>query len=82
MRNLNIKSDKAYDLATFIAQRTGKSLTLVVTEALQKEKRFLTKDELLEKWTRIGVDNRKRLDPAYLAEDHDAEMYDDQGLPK
>jgi hypothetical protein len=82
MRNLNIKSDKAYELAAFIAKRTGKSMTLVVTEALQKEKRALTKDELIEKWTRIGEENRKRLDPAFLEWDYDADLYDEWGLPK
>jgi hypothetical protein len=82
MRNLNIKSDKAYELAEFIAKRTGKSMTLVVTEALQKEKRALTKDELIEKWKRIGAENRKRLDPAFLEWDYDADLYDDWGLPK
>lgn len=82
MRNLNIKSDEAYELAHFIAKRTGKSLTAAVTDLLKREKRALTKDELIEKWTRIGAENRARLDPAYLAEDHDAEMYDEWGLPK
>lgn len=82
MRNLNIKSDKAYELAEFIAKRTGKSMTLVVTEALQKEKRALTKDELIEKWTRIGRENWERMDPAMRDWDYDADMYDEFGLPK
>jgi hypothetical protein len=82
MRNLNIKSDQAYDLATFIAKRTGKSLTLVVTEALQKEKRFLTKDELIEKWTKIAEDNWERMTPEQREWDYNADMYDEWGLPK
>jgi hypothetical protein len=82
MRNLNIKSDKAYDLATFISNRTGKSLTLVVTEALQKEKRFLTKDELTEKWTKIAQDNWERMTPEQRNWDYDADMYDESGLPR
>ncbi len=82
MRNLNIKSDKAYELAEFIAKRTGKSMTLVVTEALQKEKKALTKDELIEKWTRIGRENWERMDPAMRDWDYDADMYDEFGLPK
>ena len=82
MRNLNIKSDKAYELAEFIAKRTGKSMTLVVTEALQKEKSALTKDELIEKWVRIGRENWERMDPAMRDWDYDADMYDEFGLPK
>jgi antitoxin VapB len=82
MRNLNIKSDEAYDLAQFIAKRTGKSLTLVVTEALKKEKRSLTKDELKEKWMRIGQENAKNCDPEWLNWDYNSDLYDENGLPK
>jgi hypothetical protein len=38
----------------------------VVPGALRKEKRFLTKDELTEKWTKIAEENRKTLDPKWL----------------
>ena len=82
MRNMNIKSDEAYDLARFIADRTGKSLTLVVTEALKKEKRELTKEEFVEKWTRIGQENWDRMTPEQRNWDYDAEMYDEDGLPR
>ena len=82
MRNLNIKSDEAHDLATFIAKRTGKTLTLAVTDALRKEKRALTKDELIEKWTRIGRENWERMSPAMRDWDYDADLYDEFGLPK
>ena len=81
MRNLNIKSDEAYDLAHFIAKRTGKTVTATITDLLKREKRALTKDELFEKWTRIGAENRKRLDPKWLNEPHDAGLYDEYGLP-
>jgi hypothetical protein len=57
-------------------------MAATVIDFLKREKRALTKDELLEKWTRIGAENRQRLNPAYLAEDYDSEMYDDWGLPK
>jgi hypothetical protein len=59
-----------------------KTMAATVIDFLKREKRALTKDELLEKWTRIGAENRQRLNPAYLAEDYDSEMYDDWGLPK
>lgn len=82
MRNLNIKSDEAYELAQFIAKRTGKSMTLIVTELLQREKRALTKDELIEKWTRIANENWERMTPEQRNWDYDADMYDENGLPK
>jgi antitoxin VapB len=81
MRNLNINSDEAHDLATFIAKRTGKSLTLVVTEALAKEKRELTRDELKAKWMRITDEIAARMTPEQRTWDYDAEMYDEDGLP-
>lgn len=82
MKNLNIKSDQAHDIAQFIAARTGKTLTAVVTDALIKEKRALTRDELIEKWTRIGRENWEQMDPAMRDWDYDADMYDEFGLPK
>lgn len=81
MRNLNIKSDEAHDLATFISKRTGKSLTLVVTEALAKEKRELTRDELVAKWMRKSQENWEKMTPEQRTWDYDADMYDDDGLP-
>ncbi len=82
MRNLNIKSDEAHDIATFLAKRTGKSLKLVVTEALAKEKRALTRNELKEKWMRISQENWERMTPEQRNWDYNADLYDDDGLPK
>jgi hypothetical protein len=82
MRNLNIKSDEAYELAQFIAKRTGKSLSLVVTEALKRQKKALTKDELIEKWMRKSQENWERMTPEQRNWDYDADMYDEDGLPK
>jgi hypothetical protein len=81
MRNLNIKSDEAYDLAQFIAKRTGKSLTLAVTDALKNEKRHLTKDELKAKWMKRTDEIAARMTPEQRNWDYDAEMYDKHGLP-
>ena len=82
MRNLNIKNDDAYDIAQFIAKRKGTSVTKVVTDLLRKEKRAITKDELVSKWTRIGNETWLRMTPEQRNWDYNAEMYDDQGLPK
>jgi hypothetical protein len=82
MRNLNIKSDEAYELAHFIAKRQGKTVTAAVTELLKREKRELTKDELIEKWTRISNEIGARMTPEQRAWDYNAELYDEDGLPK
>ena len=82
MRNLNIKSDEAYALAQFIAKRTGKSLSLVVTEALKKQKKALTKDELKAKWMKISQENWDRMTPDQRTWDYNADLYDENGLPK
>ncbi len=82
MRNLNIKSDEAYQLATDIARRTGKNLTLVVTEALREKRRLLTRDELTKKWDAIMINNRARLSKEFLNENSDNFLYDEMGLPK
>jgi hypothetical protein len=82
MRNLNIKSDEAYELAHFVAARTGKSMTATVVDLLKREKRALTKTELKEKWMQIGEDNWKRMTPEQRNWNYDADMYDENGLPK
>jgi hypothetical protein len=82
MRNLNIKSDEAYALATEISKRTGRSLSLVVTDALRQSKRRLTKDERKKKWDGILAGNRTLLPESFLSENHDDVIYDDWGLPK
>ncbi len=82
MRNLNIKSDEAYELAHFIAKRTGQSVTQAVIEILKREKRALTADELIAKWTAIGGANRDRLDPAFINWNYADDLYDENGLPK
>lgn len=82
MRNLNIKSDEAYELAHFIAKRTGKSVTAAVIDLLRRGKRELTKDELMEKWMRKGEEIYARMTPEQRNWDYDAELYDEDGLPR
>ena len=61
--------------------RLGKSVTAAVTDLLKREKRALTKDELIEKWTRISEENGRILGPKFRNWDYDSEMYDEHGLP-
>ena len=82
MRNLNIKSDEAYELAHFIAKRKGQSVTAAVTALLKREKGALTKDELLAKWKKTAEDNWQRMTPEQRNWDYREELYDEYGLPK
>jgi hypothetical protein len=82
MRNLNIKSDEAYELAHFIAGRTGKNLTLVVTEALRKQEMELTHDERLAKLNAIAEESGKMWPKDLKNEDYNDFLYDEFGLPK
>ncbi len=82
MRNLNIKNDEAYELASEIAKLTGKSLTLVVTEALRSSKRMMTRAEVTSKWDAIEEDNKNRWKEPFLSTRHGDLLYDEKGLPK
>ena len=82
MRNLNIKNDEAYELASEIAKMTGKSLTLVVTEALRSSKRMMTRAEVTSKWDAIEEGNKNRWKEPFLSTGHGDLLYDEKGLPK
>lgn len=83
---LNIKDPEAYELASDIAQTTGKSLTRVVIDALRREKQMLrTAPEpidmakvraiLAELHAMPEVDSRS---PDEILND----LYDQNGLPR
>ena len=82
MRNLNIKSDEAYELAHFIAKRKGTNLTAVVTDLLRKEKRELTIDERRERIREIAEESAKHWLPLPPGEKYDDFLYDEMGMPK
>jgi antitoxin VapB len=82
MRNLNIKSDEAYEIATDLARRTGQNLTLVVTEALRASERALTLDERRARVTAIATKSGKQWKKALKTVEHGDLLYDDVGLPK
>ena len=79
---ISIKNAETRALADEITSRTGESLTEAVTQALRERLKLLRRGELTDKWDRIIQENRKRLDPAFLKTDHDAMLYDENGLPK
>lgn len=85
-RQLNIRSDEAYELATRIAQRRNGSITQVVVQALAElDARDLageqeTREQKLARWKRLLAEDRKHFDPNcdFKIED----LYDPEtGLP-
>ena len=82
MRNLNIKSDEAYDIAHFIAKRRGQSLTQAVTEALQREKRAMTAEEKIARGMAIAAEASQHWKEPWKSMDHGDLLYDENGLPK
>ena len=87
---LNIKNDEAYRLARELADRTGESLTVVVTTALrQRLDRERTNEserpqKKAERFRRIQ-DVVKRFDALPVLDDREPDDivgYDENGLPK
>lgn len=81
MRNLNLKSDEAYELASRVAKTSGTSLTQAVIDALRDRDRALRKQAISDKWDRIIAENRANLTPEIRDFDADAFLYDEDGLP-
>lgn len=80
---MNIKSERAHDLAKRVARRTGTSITTAVEEALQEKlERLETAANAEAKYKRI----RELIDslpppPPGVTSDH-SDLYDEWGLPK
>jgi antitoxin VapB len=82
---LNIKDPEAYQLASEIANCTGKSLTRVVVDALRHEREALKRapaDIDMEKVRAIlaGFDSGPAADQSVSAVLN--ELYDERGLPR
>jgi antitoxin VapB len=81
---LNIKDPEAYQLASEIAQLTGKTLTRVVVDALRHEKERLKpvpQQIDMAKVQQIQIRAMPEADPRPAEEIID-DMYDENGLPK
>jgi len=90
-KQLNIRSDVAYETANMLARRLGATTTDVVVRALEdlsrKTYRAPTYDELTpvqKEWVdgilAMAAEVRKTLPPG-VTSDH-SDMYDENGLPK
>lgn len=80
---MNIKSERAHELAKRIARRTGTSITAAVEDALKEKLERLEQEANADaKYRRI----RELIDslpppPPGLTSDH-SDLYDEWGLPK
>jgi antitoxin VapB len=82
--SLNIKNPEACRLIEELAEATGETLTSAVAIAVRERlERIRRRDEgLAERLLAIGRDCAKRFGPEYRALDHDALLYDEDGLPR
>lgn len=84
---LNIKNEETVRLVRELADRLGVSMTAAITDAVRSRLETLATsepevdteaDRLLAMWRELG----DGLGRDYLAQDFDAILYDEMGLPK
>jgi antitoxin VapB len=83
--SLNLKSDEAYRLAKELSERTGKSMTAAVIEALREQLERLEqecKGNRLERLLAIARDCAAHMQEPYRSIDHGDLLYDERGLPR
>lgn len=83
--SLNLKSDEAYRLAKELSERTGKSMTAAVVEALRERLDHLkrgSEQEFVERIMAIAKGARQEWREPYLSTDHGDLLYDERGLPR
>lgn len=80
--SLNIKNAQTYRLIRELADATGESLTQAVTTAVRERLERVREDFDVEDVREVAQQIREALPPGYLDVDHDALLYDDEGLPR
>jgi antitoxin VapB len=83
--SLNLKSDEAYRLAKELSERTGKSMTSTVIDALRDRLERLDREsrgDRVERILAIGRACAAELGEEFRSLDHDALLYDERGLPR
>ena len=83
--SLNIKNEDAHRLARELAEFTGESMTLAVSEALRERLERVKKDSragLAERLLKIGKECAAHIQEPYKSIDHGELLYDEKGLPK
>jgi antitoxin VapB len=83
--SMNIKNREAYRLTKQLAKLTGESLTTAVTEAVRERFDRIRRErgvDLADRLLVIGRDCAAHLKEPFRTIDHDAMLYDKQGLPR
>lgn len=82
---LNIKDGRTQQLAQELAELTGESMAVAVTEAVRERLDRVRRERgngLVERLLQIGKDCAAHLKPPYRTSDHSELLYDEQGLPR
>ena len=79
--SMNIKNEKAHRLAEELATLTGKSMTAVVTEALEEKLNRVKNKGMADRIMKIAKESAALLNGKPLP-DHAELLYDENGLPK
>lgn len=84
--SLNIKNKEAYQLASELAQLTGRSMTAIVLDALRKERGQIAlqeqKEAKVSELMAIGRRCAAHINQPTTAVEHDEMLYDENGMPK
>lgn len=83
--SLNIKNEEAHRQARELANLTGESMTVAVSEAIRERLervRGNSKHGLAERLLAIGRDCAAHLKEPYKSMDVDELLYDEKGMPK
>ncbi|MGN6593155.1 MAG: type II toxin-antitoxin system VapB family antitoxin [Terriglobales bacterium] len=80
---MNIKNERAHQLARQVAAATGESVTTAVTVALEERwARLQKRGSLSERLLAIGQECAAHLKEPWRSADHGDLLYDERGLPK
>lgn len=80
--SMNIKNPETFRLAKELAAATGESMTAAVTTAIRERLERVHADFRVEDILAMAREIRERMPPGYFAQDFDAMLYDEHGLPK
>jgi antitoxin VapB len=83
--SLNIKNEDAHRLARELAEATGESMTVAVSEAIRQRLERVRENSragLAERLLKIGRECAAHMKEPYKSIDLDELLYDEKGLPK
>jgi antitoxin VapB len=82
--SLNIKNEEAHRLARELANATGESMTVAVSEAIRErlERVRSSKKEMAERIMEIAKECGPLWKEPYRSIDHGDLLYDEKGMPK